>query len=103
MTRFYDLPGSDNALLLLYRYVFALAMAGSLVLAVVALRKRKYACHGRWMTRGYAIGLGAGTQVITSLAWLIPFGKPTPMERSFLMLAGWLINVAVAERSIRTR
>ena len=103
MTHAYALPASDNELLGVYRYVFAGAMAGSLILAVFALRARKFARHGAWMTRGYAIGLGAGTQVFTTIAWLIPFGKPTPLVRSSLMLAGWLINVVVAERVIRKR
>jgi uncharacterized membrane protein len=103
MTRFYDLPASDNQLLSVFRYVFAAAMAASIALGVRAIRSRDFARHGAWMTRAYAIGMGAGTQVFTSAAWLIPFGKPAPMTRAFLMLAGWLINVAVAERVIRTR
>jgi Predicted membrane protein (DUF2306) len=103
MTHFYDLPASDNQLLSVLRYVFAAAMAASIVLGVRAIRSRDLARHGAWMTRAYAIGMGAGTQVFTSAAWLIPFGKPSPMTRAFLMLAGWLINVAVAERLIRAR
>jgi uncharacterized membrane protein len=103
MTYFYDLPASDNQLLSVFRYVFAAAMAVSLLRGVQAIKSRDFARHGAWMTRAYAIGLGAGTQVFTSVTWLIPFGKPTPMVRAFLMLAGWVINLAVAERVIQMR
>jgi uncharacterized membrane protein len=103
MTHFYDLPASDNEVLSVFRYVFATAMAAAIVLGVLTIRSGDFARHGAWMTRAYAIGMGAGTQVFTSVAWLIPFGKPAPMTRAFLMLAGWLINVAVAERVIRAR
>lgn len=103
MTYFYDLPAIDNQILSAFRYVFAVAMAAAIVLGVLAIRSRDFARHGAWMTRAYAIGMGAGTQVFTTIAWLIPFGKPGPMPRSFLMLAGWLINIAVAERTIRAR
>jgi hypothetical protein len=49
------------------------------------------------MTRAYAIGVGAGTQVFTHLPWFILFGKPGESRRAFLMGAGWVINVIVAE------
>ena len=103
MTHFYDLPASDNRLLSAFRYLFSVAMAAAIVLGVLAIRTRDYARHGAWMTRAYAIAMGAGTQVFTTVVWLIPFGKPSPMTRAFLMLAGWLINIAVAERMIRAR
>jgi hypothetical protein len=55
------------------------------------------------MMRGYAIGLGAGTQAFTHVPWLIAFGTPSAFTRAWLMAAGWLINLAVAEWFIRTR
>jgi hypothetical protein len=52
-------------------------MAASIVLALVAVRRRDFASHGAWMIRGYAIGLGAGTQVLTHLPWfVVADGKP---------------------------
>jgi hypothetical protein len=53
------------------------------------------------MTRAYAIGLGAGTQVLTHLPWFILIGKPGESARAVLMGAGWVINVLVAEWIIR--
>lgn len=54
------------------------------------------------MIRGYAIGLGAGTQVLTHLPWFILVGRPGELSRAVLMGAGWVINVVVAEWIIRS-
>jgi len=56
-----------------------------------------------WMLRGYAIGLGAGTQVLTLLAGELILGPPSELSRALLMGAGWVINLAVAEWIIRKR
>ena len=55
------------------------------------------------MTRAYAIGLGAGTQVFTFLPWTLFFGRPDQAMHAVLMGAGWVINLAVAEVVIRRR
>jgi len=47
--------------------------------------------------RGYAIGLGAGTQVVTLLLGEIVLGPPTVLARALLMAAAWAIILAVAE------
>ena len=54
------------------------------------------------MIRGYAIGMGAGTQVLTHLPWFI-FVNGTPGEgpRTVMMGSAWVINVLVAEWVIR--
>jgi hypothetical protein len=52
---------------------------------------------------GYAIGLGAGTQVLTHVAWMLIFGTPGEFPRALLMGAGWVINLVVAEWIIRKR
>lgn len=65
MTLFYPWPEGDGVLLFVLRLLFGSTMLLSIVLGVVAIRQRDYARHGDWMIRGYAIGLGAGTQVLT--------------------------------------
>jgi hypothetical protein len=56
------------------------------------------------MTRAYAIGMGAGTQVLTHLPWFILMdGKPGELPRAVMMGAGWVINVVVAEWIIRRK
>jgi hypothetical protein len=42
-------------------------------------------------------------QVLTHLPWFIFFGKPGESSRAFLMGAGWVINLLVAEWIIRRR
>jgi uncharacterized membrane protein len=101
MAHFYPWPEGDGEGLYLLRIVFGSAMTASIVLALLAVRRRDFPSHGAWMIRGYAIGLGAGTQVLTQLPWFMILGKPGETGRTFLMGAGWVINVVVAEWVIR--
>lgn len=103
MALFYPLPPSDGALLKAFRLVFGSAMFVSIVLGFVAILRRDIAGHRAWMIRGYAIGVGAGTQVLTNVPWLLLLGAPGELPRAFLLLAGWVINLAVAEYFIRRR
>ncbi|MGW3787335.1 DUF2306 domain-containing protein [Micromonospora chokoriensis] len=94
----YDLPAHDNDVLAGLRLVFGSAMAVSILLGLAAVLRREIAQHRRWMVRGYAIGLGAGTQAFTHAPYLIAVGEqPDGNVRAGLVLAGWLINLAVAE------
>jgi hypothetical protein len=101
MAHFYPWPEGDGDVLHLLRLVFGSAMVLSIVLAVAAIGRRDFAAHGAWMTRGYAIGMGAGTQVLTHLPYFVLVGQPDELARAVMMGAGWAINVVVAEWSIR--
>jgi uncharacterized membrane protein len=101
MAHFYPWPAVDGQAVYMERLIFGTAMVVSIVLAVDSIRRRDFASHGAWMIRGYAIGLGAGTQVLTHLPWFILVGKPNVTSRAVLMGAGWVINVIVAEWVIR--
>ncbi len=103
MAQYYPWPPNDGMAVYLERLVFGSGMIASLALAVGALRRRDYAAHGRWMTRGYAIGLGAGTQVFTHLPYLLLVGEPGTVGRGVMMGAGWVVNLVVAEWCIRGR
>ena len=103
MTVFYPLPPGDGPALLVLRLVFGSAMAASIVLGVVAVVRRDFVRHGAWMTRGYAIGVAAGTQALVSLPWMLLVGQPDEATRAMLLGSAWLINVAVAESVIRRR
>jgi uncharacterized membrane protein len=103
MALFYPRPPADDLLLTPMRLVFGIAMVGCLVLGVMAIRRRDVSSHRAWMARGYAIGLGAGTQVLTHLPWMVLVGPPSGFPRVVLMLAGWLINVAIVEWALRRR
>jgi uncharacterized membrane protein len=101
MTIYYPKPVGDGPLLEAFRLLFGTAMLVSLVLGLVEIRRRRIRSHQAWMIRGYAIGLGAGTQVLTNLPWVLLVGTPGEFARALLMAAGWVINLAMAEWVIR--
>lgn len=103
MTVSYPWPVGDGEFLYALRLVFGSAMAVSIAMAVAAIRRRDFHAHGEWMLRGYAIGMGAGTQVLTHLPWFLLVGKPGEAGRAVLMGMGWVVNVAVAEWIIRRK
>jgi len=102
MTQFYPWPAGDGAILYGLRLLFGSAMLLSILLGVAAIRRRDFAQHGNWMMRGYAIGLGAGTQALTLAVGAVILGPPSELSRALLMGAGWVINLAVVEWIIRT-
>jgi len=53
--------------------------------------------------RGYAIGMGAGTQALVLMVGEMIAGKPNELSRALLMGLAWVINLAVAEWIIRKR
>ena len=103
MTLFYPGPAGAGELLYALRLLFGSAMVVSIVLGFAAIRRGDVIRHRAWMMRGYAIGLGAGTQVLTLLVGELIVGPPSELSRALLMGAGWVINLAVAEWAIRKR
>jgi uncharacterized membrane protein len=103
MTLFYPWPTGDGALLYIFRLLFGSAMVGSIVLGFTTIRRGDVIGHRAWMMRGYAIGLGAATQMLTLMAGGIIAGPPSELSRALLMGAGWVINLAVAEWAICRR
>lgn len=101
MTLWYPWPAGDGEALYLLRLLFGTAMAVSLGAGLDAIRRRDFASHGAWMTRAYAIGMAAGTQVFTHLPWLVVGGRPGEAGRALAMGAGWVVNLVVAEWVIR--
>lgn len=78
-------------------------MVGSIIPGFLAIRRREIARHRAWMMRGYAIGLGAGTQAMLFLFGELFLGKPDVLARALLMGAALTLNLAVAEWIIRGR
>jgi cytochrome bd-type quinol oxidase subunit 2 len=103
MAAFYTLPPSDGQLLLVLRLVFGSAMAVSLILGLRAVLRRNFVAHGAWMSRAYAIGVGAGTQALILIVPELLSSPPDMTTRALLMGAAWVINLAVAEYFIRRR
>jgi uncharacterized membrane protein len=102
MTVTYPRAEGDDELLFWFRLVFGSAWVVCMVLGFVAIRRRDVARHRAWMTRGYAIGAGAGAQALIHIPWFVLVGsKPGELARALLLGAGWAISLAVAEWSIR--
>lgn len=101
MTLFYPRPEGTGELLFALRLLFGSAMLAFLVLGFTAIRRGDVDQHRAWMMRGYAVALGAGTQVLTGLVGEGLLGPPGEWSGALLMGAGWGINLAVAEWVIR--
>jgi uncharacterized membrane protein len=101
MTQFYPAIAFDGSrALYLVRWMAGSGMAACLCLGLAAIRSRDIPRHRAWMMRAYALGLGAGTQVLTHLPWSLFPAIHGELARTILMAAGWSINLAVAERLI---
>jgi uncharacterized membrane protein len=57
--------GAGELLLYVSRLAVGSAVAAGVILGFTAIRRGDVARHRAWMTRAYALGLGAGTQVFT--------------------------------------
>ncbi|SFC65085.1 Uncharacterized membrane protein [Nocardioides terrae] len=94
-------PGTGEVLYT-FRLVFAAAMMGAIILGVRAASARNIGAHRAWMVRAYAIGLAAGTQVLTEPLGHALFGTGDVRD-DLAKGAGWFINLAIAEWAIRRR
>ncbi|HRA76522.1 MAG TPA: DUF2306 domain-containing protein [Propionicimonas sp.] len=94
-------PGS-GAVLYGLRLVVGTGMAAMVVLGFAAIRHGDIVRHRAWMTRAYALALGAGTQVFTGAVGPLLVGTSV-LANDLTMGAAWAINVGVAEYVIRRR
>lgn len=101
MTLTYPWANADGVAVYLARLIFGSGMVVSLVLGVTTILRGRVAAHRAWMLRGYAIGMGAGTQVFTHLPYFLLIGQPSEGPRAVMMISAWVINLAVAEWLIR--
>ncbi|HXA59340.1 MAG TPA: DUF2306 domain-containing protein [Streptosporangiaceae bacterium] len=102
MTQFYLRQPGTGELAYVFRLGFGSTMAASIILGFTAIRRGDVARHRAWMTRAYALALGAGTQVFTQGIGTAVFGA-SELTTDLSLGAGWAINLAVAEYIIRRR
>ena len=100
MALFYPRQPGTGELAFVFRLAFGSGMAASLILGVAAIRRRDVARHRAWMTRAYALALGAGTQTFTLGIGHAAFGT-SELTNDLMLGAGWAINLALAEYAIR--
>jgi cytochrome bd-type quinol oxidase subunit 2 len=103
MTAFYDTPAIDDGPVAISRYVIGALMLAFIVLGVAAIVRGDVFSHGSWMIRAYALAMGAGTQVLTSILPFLVLGEPDALGRLLQMDAGWLVNALFAELIIARR
>lgn len=102
MTQFYPRQPGTGELAYIFRLAFGSGMAASLVLGFTAIRRADVARHRAWMTRAYALALGAGTQVFTQGIGNAVFGV-SELNTDLMLGAGWALNLIAAEFIIRSR
>lgn len=102
MTVMYPIPPElQGSLLYAVRVFVSVAMLLSIFMAVTAVKGGDIATHRAWMIRAFALGQGAGMQVVVLLPWMLLIGKPSILQRDVLMSLAWLINLLVAEMVIQ--
>lgn len=102
LTLAYPTEANTGPLLYWSRLLFGCAMAACLVLGLLRVLARDVHAHRGWMIRAYALGLGAGTQVVTIGVAESTFG-PSTVVTDAATVAGWAVNLAVAELIVRRR
>ncbi|MGN6273108.1 MAG: DUF2306 domain-containing protein [Protaetiibacter sp.] len=103
MGAFSALPAGDGVALMVLRLGFGGYMLAALALGARAIVQRRFAAHGAWMTRAYAIGVAAGTQAIFLIPVSMLLGPTHEAGRAIAMGLAWLTNLLVAELAIRRR
>ena len=104
MTAAYAIPAElQGPLLYGVRMVVGLAMTLAVIVSIRAVLQRRIAQHKAWMVRAYALGQGAGTQVLILLPVTLMAGAPTFIFRDVLMASAWGLNMVFAEWVIRRR
>ena len=94
-----DLQGP---LLYVVRLFVGVAMIAFILLGLSAVFKKRIPAHRAWMIRAYALGQGAGTQVLVIIPWLLTSGEPIGFTRDILMSLAWVVNIFAAELIIKT-
>lgn len=94
----WDIPHAiQGPFLLVVRVIVGVAMASALVLGVRAILRRDVPNHEAWMIRAYALGQGAGAQVLWLGVPSIFVGEFLGLQRDILMTLAWLGNVMLGE------
>ena len=101
--RFSSAPLPVGSLLLVVRVVVGSAMLSFLLQGIAAILARDITRHQAMMARAYALGQGAGTQVILFIPASIVFGEITGLPRDVLMSAAWVLNFALVEALVAQR
>ncbi len=102
MTHYYSFPDDlQGNLLYVVRILVGIAMVAFITLGLSSVLKKRIRQHQAWMIRAYALGQGAGTQVLITIPWLLTVGEPMGLTRDILMSLAWVVNIFVGEWAIK--
>jgi uncharacterized membrane protein len=102
MTHYYSFPANlQGDLLYVVRTLVGISMIAFIMLGLSSVLKKRIMQHQAWMIRAYALGQGAGTQVLITIPWLLTVGEPMGLTRDILLSLAWLINIFVGEWAIK--
>ena len=96
-------PGISGALLYYARIVFGVLWAVFLLAAVRAILFGQVPRHRAFMIRAYALAANAGTLPFIYLPLLAIYGEPAPAVDDAIQVAGWIINLSLAEWFLRRK
>lgn len=97
MTYVYPPVNHDGKIVYIFRLIVGYSILFFLFQSIRALLRKNFLNHGIWMTRAYALSLGAGTQVFTHIPIFIFPTIQGEISRAIAMGMGWIINIAIAE------
>jgi hypothetical protein len=104
MTVLSPIPTSQQGPILYWvRLAVGSAVIASILIAWSSILRRQVARHEAYMIRAYALGQGAGTQVLVLMPWMLVSGQSGGLTRDLLMTLAWVLNVVFAEGIIRSR
>ncbi|MHA6298349.1 DUF2306 domain-containing protein [Devosia sp. CAU 1758] len=103
LTQFYPHLGSEGPLLYWFRLAAGSGMLIFLLHGFNAARQRRFDAHRASMIRAYALGLGASTQMLIGIPWMLLLGEPTPIMGDVMLGSAWVINMAVAQWALKRR
>lgn len=90
-------PGISGPILFWGRLAAGLFWIFALWRAIVAIRLRDFATHGRWMLRAYGLALTAGTLPFLLLPFISIFGEGNLVMEEIIQVAGWVVNIVLIE------
>lgn len=97
MTYVYPPVNHDGKIVYIFRLIVGYSILFFLFQSIRTLLRKNFLSHGIWMTRAYALSLGAGTQVFSHIPIFIFPSIQGEISRAIAMGMGWIINIAIAE------
>lgn len=88
----------STPLLIAGRLLFGSAMVVFTILAIRSALRKRMTEHRNWIIRAYAIAMAAGTLPFIFLPLFLITGEPTQFMNDVIQVAGWMTNLAIAEK-----